>query len=524
MSQAPPPSPDSELVDEAEQAWSCDSSQKHVRVKVWEDGRFVEIPTTEVITELRTDLSDRDSYSRVFFPLEWQGYRPGSIINAWTQRLDFGKFDVATVEWKDELSNEWTTVQTGYVRGVGGAPTNGVGKFTIEGFETLLRDIRTSANFGKDSDVRDVLRHVVEEFESTGLNSAGLNLTIEVRKDRSGKTGLTVNDINKDAPIGEAVTYAGQQVTKFSPLNVPSAVTGQSLVFAGEVANILGGVDTLFGGNGKKFNSNEDTLLDVLEWVTDKLDAEWYFDEGGTLVVNLEPDSNRLRFEDIQVENTLEPRTGEFVSLEEEFLDLGDSSVTDCKIIENDALREISPLNATWVRGDTMSWAGSALTWVREQVPGGEGAERDNQDFNLTEEYPLAVAWYPPLIADDVDVSNLLQKNPVDRRGAIGNTFKTEISFPSNAESRAKKELAEAIKNIGEGDILMYGKPYINPNDKLTALPTNCESAISEDVFDYQISSIRHVQKGGGVYETMVDCTVYVNENKIETESTTFKQ
>jgi len=488
---AEPSSTEATFDESAEDAWSCESPKKKVRVRVSEDGELVEIPTVEVETKVSKGLTDRDTLTRVIFPIRWQGYNVATIIDPWVGRhrdtVD-GNFDIATVEWRDERTNEWYPVQTGWIRGVGGAPKTGTAKFVIQGFETFLDKIRVSKGFGTGGitgrsgvpSYDDILSFVEQKLNNTNINKKGQQITAEL-------VDNNFDGIQENYNEGGILTGTG----KFY-----NSITRNSIAT-------------------KKFNSNEHSLKDVLDFYTERLDQEWYFDNVGNLLVVDNPDNSRRNI----YQDRVYP------------LDDPPEAVRVVNVLENDALVEISPVNTIWVEGDTASSVGQATDMLLAPIAyyapliDGDGAEevaaRNNR--RQTANYPLAVAWYPPLMPNEPTEEDLLAKQPSERQGGIGQNYSTDASDPRKAEDTARKRLKEEIVTIGEGDMMVKGMPRIRPNDKVLAYPVRCNSAVSQDVKPYNVESITHRQKHGKMYKTEIDCTVYVEEDLIRTASTLYE-
>ncbi|NLV06438.1 hypothetical protein GOC83_09890 [Haloarcula rubripromontorii] len=258
----------------------------------------------------------------------------------------------------------------------------------------------------------------------------------------------------------------------------------------------------------KKFNSNRDTLRDVIDWVITKGNVRLWFEPGDVTDLELHVERNPKRQFDA---------TGGYVDggsasserssdSESDAVGEGDDSPIDPNLwtLKNNALYEMRPFNTLILRG---------VDGIRKRLGGAFGPEVLVAHGDGT--YPEARAFYPPL---------------VERSG--GRITATE---PSNArtvgavEREAKSMLKEMLDSVSGGTIHTALAPSVRPFDTVLATPTcNGRSAIDIDPIEYEVQRTAHtynVDADGEleVPHTELSVSLHVNPSKIEVNTATKK-
>lgn len=269
----------------------------------------------------------------------------------------------------------------------------------------------------------------------------------------------------------------------------------------------------LFSIGAKKFTSNRDTLLDVMEWLAEKVDGRWQIEPtpvGGTLVL----DDTMSRRPFVQEERAAEMANELFqgrsvdASLEQGVVDqIGDLPIYDTvKVVSNTALYDINPVNTVTVKGE-----------LRRNVLGVTVNDTPFESIgSKSKKYPFVKARAVPLYERakaNFDVS------AVDTAGELSlTTIESEDITIDDARKTAKQALMDALEQTTEGMIYIHGNPKIMPFDSILAYPMCKERFTQTNVIPlkYEIEKVVHEQEGGGFYTTTLYVSVYVDENDIE--------
>lgn len=289
-------------------------------------------------------------------------------------------------------------------------------------------------------------------------------------------TGIPFSRAYSDATLGTVLRDVRDEFEEYTIFDsVEVDASGLDLLFLDDENFVESGLENIF--EQKSFTANRHTLVDALNWATSSLHARAWFEPL--------PDRLVLVFDiDFGV-------SGRFVDQTIE-----DPNSPVFKIIENDAIDELRPLNAVTVNGSSkVSVAGFTI----RQLESGS--------------FPQVSVQHTPL---------------VERTGQMlpGQYVDSGTTTIEQTENYAKKELKTRLTGTGEGDILGFGRPDILVGDRLTARPF-CQSDVpTTDVpppLDYEIQQIQH-ECESGVYTTRVNVHVWVDADDIDVVESGMKE
>lgn len=413
------------------------------------------IPTLEVETIHNKDgVADRNVYSTAIIPTTWKNEDIVGNIDAFGD--EGGYFDTAEVYWQDTESGTWVHNHTGYVRAVGGGNKPGTAKIIIGGWAQFFTAIPFSGTYDNPT-VSTVLNDVVSAFFEHAPTALGL-------------TGLgPAEEKSVSATDIAASTGAGQAGSLHSKFRVAVWEGFENL---GIIDLGLQEIDDRSLPAHKNFSNNRHTLKDVMEWVCGETNAKWYIDiGGGEPVLVYDKNLQHKHFYDASIGSP------------------------GCRVIDNDAIQEIVPINAITVNGKSST---SIAGFHIKELP--------------SSEYPMATAQYDPLVNA---AGNQLLRPVVE----------SETLTLEATEEKAKRTLREEISGASGGDITMFGKPDIEPFDHFTGTPTCNGHHISDlSPLEYEVTSVQHKKVGGGEYGTRIGCHVWVDPNKISVKSSMEKK
>lgn len=410
--------------------WSQVGCDRRVAVVI--DNTLIPVTFVEQ-TISQGGAADVVSLVEVKFPAEWDGKSVLSEIDQFdpnTQRY----YSIGEVYFQDPLSETWFIVHKGFVRGVGSTNRTGEAKLWIDDPASLTNGVPFSQSY-KSPSVNDVFEDVRTAFTRETVFS---DVKLRAR-------GNTDEEVPEDFDIARYV------------------LVGMGGEFVDTNLDIFA---------DKTFKNNRHSCSDALSWVTEKVGGSWYFrvDADGTLVLTFD--------------ENIEQQT--FVSEEV------NQNGTPIKLIENNALAELSPYNSVTVHGSAAS-----------SIFGHNVKELQ------TENYPVGEARIPALI----------ERTGQEIRAPI---FDSEATTMKEAEKVARKKLIELQQTTGEGDLHMYGRPEIFIGDKITARPICPEEMTggnSSIPIDYQVESITHTKEAKKEFKTRVNVSVFVDRDDIEVSS-----
>jgi hypothetical protein len=238
------------------------------------------------------------------------------------------------------------------------------------------------------------------------------------------------------------------------------------------VAKPHSGIESTLRIANKQFKRNRHTLKDVMDWLCEVTGARWYVDPHSIVPTLIyDDDFTSKHFYDASV---------------------GSPGV---RVIENDAIQEIVPINAVRVNGHT-------------------GVSVFGHEFRFipSDTYPTVKAVYPPLVSR----AGGQLKQPVKNSKTV--TLKS-------TKAAAKKILTKEMQGAAGGDIVAFGKPDLAPFDHFTGVPVCKQHHISDPPpIEYEVQDVQHVKESGKEYATRFGVTVWVDPSKISIEDATMKQ
>lgn len=402
------------------------------------------IPTVEIETFHNKDgVADRNTFTRAIVPTSWEGQDILSDVNVFGS--DDGYFDAADIYWQDASQGTWVHNQSGYVRAKGGGPQTGTAKLILGGWSQLFTAIRFSKTYDSPT-VGTVLNDVtstVNEKVPISLSATGIGSPSSIQEpdDPIGATGPT----GIGGGVDDDITVLDMDNTSFENDTIQTT---------------------------KNFVYNRHTLKDVMEWLCGEANARWYIDiDGGSPILILDTERNSKHYYDAS---------------------LGQSPA--CRVINNDAIQEISPINGITVNGkSSMGTDGFRI----KQLSAGK--------------FPTATVQYDPL----VNAANGEMLQPI---------IESQTLSVDATENKAKRELQKKISGATDGDITMFGKPDIVPLDHFTGVPT-CDTHHVGDAppIEYEVTEVQHRTVGGKEFGTRIGVNIWVDESKITTKNATMK-
>lgn len=281
-------------------------SDQRVRVIIEEE----EVPTTNVVTEVSNDAqksgADVTRLTEANIPLSWKDENIVSNIESFDPTSQ-SSYDRATVLFQNVRQGGWESVHRGFIRGVSGSDTTGVGRVIIQDPAALTSAIPFSNRYTESVSVGEVFNDVASTIRQNSVFNPQPRLS----------TSRTVN-----------TSGAGAEYVSNSSYGVGTNVA-----------------DT------KAFKSNRHTCADALNWVTDSGGGRWYFEfrSGGSRGLSLVYDNGSQSVVFAQRQS----RGG----AQEQRLNEGGSfpqcPINQLDIIENDAMADIFPVNTLTVKGAT---------------------------------------------------------------------------------------------------------------------------------------------------------------------------
>ena len=413
--------------------WSKDCRSKQARVELLIDNRWVEIPTTEVdLWTKKSGNSDKNTTAKVKFPTEWAGQSVIDLID--TFRPEVGENNITYCRiFLREIDEEWQIKHFGYCDNVGQTSNRRVSKMWIKDFDTVVDKMPITENFQRG----DLESHII----------------------------TLISRINDES----LVRFADEAYHLVDPDELYDPPTGLDAVLP-ILASIVNGVGLFRGlllNRSHKFQSNRDSIKDVLDTLADENNAIWYFEpleEGVQLVVDTAQRGGQL--------------TRSFFSQPE----------GEITVIQNNATYEINPVTTVTLRGTALykpERRARAFPSVTVQAT------------NLAEKAKIAVG-----------------EDAASEMSYLGDTNATQID---EVVAEAKDTLRALISNEGEGVIKAVGKPNVTAYDVLESYYT-CGDDLPEEVVpvNYEVEEVQHHVEAGKRYKTTAYVSIFVGELGIE--------
>lgn len=391
----------------------------------------------------RLPVSDVDVWLRNEGPIDATRYAEGTFVSPYNGEDYLGAFDTVGDDqsnWDvlridllpdrdDATADDYETVFRGVVSGLGNSP--GPEKefnFRARGPGQLLDKIAASKAFDSPS-VADVLRYVESELSE--------RLPFDV---------LTPGVDPDDGDVPAFIQFLA---------NLPTT---------GFATDATSGLST-----PKTFQRNKHVLSDVVNWIRDKTDSRIWIEpieDGGVALVASETASERTH--------------------EAHYLD------GDLRVINNDALAELAPVNTMIVNGKA----------ARSIVELG--------DFEINN----------PVTADSFYQATARHETLYAAQG--NNEYVVGPIPPSDAESaqevknEAKSLLKQRLHEATDGDMQALLYPSVRPFDVVTAKPTCRGSpATNTPAIDYQAVRIHHKVRPSSTSETVLNVGLKATDDDI---------
>jgi len=297
--------------------------------------------------------------------------------------------------------------------------------------------------------------------------------------------------------VGTVLKDVVSEFNANSPFNASAgSVDNETVADDGILSTFLRfgfGIPGAILANSKSFKSNRHTLADVMKWVTETENGRWYFGyDGGLKLVYDNDDSTAITYNSHGMVGRGASKR-QLLNSGGRFTDGGGPYID---IIENDAISEINPVNTLTVHGKT----GIALFGYQA-------------DWIPADKFPAVTVEYPPFVkaANGQNVTAGIQETK-------------SVSLEA-AEGAAKRKLAEQMRGASQGDILCYGRPDIEPFDRIVAPPECSDMFPNQNVtpVEYEVTAVTHRKESTKELRTTVDVGPHIDESKIAVSESEMK-
>ena len=416
--------------------WSRDCNNKQVKVELRVNNQWVEIPTTEIdIWSNKDGASDKNTSAKVEFPTEWAGESVINIIETFRPEVGENNITYARVYLR-ERGEDWVLKHFGYCDNVGQTTRRGVSKMWIKDFDTIVDKMPITINFERG----DLESHII----------------------------TLINKINDESSI----RFVEEAYFITSPEEQYAKTEGLSRVLP-IAAGLITGVGLALGfflNRPHKFQSNRDSVKDVLDTLANENNAIWYF----------EPYE-----EGVQLVFDVSQREGQFTR--ERF----SQPEGDIRVIQNNATYEINPVTTVTLRGTALY--------------------RPQRNSPSVRKFPEATVQATSL-AEKVKISD--DSAEVADMSYLGESNATQLE---EVVAEAKDTLRELISDEGEGVIDAVGKPSVSPYDVIESYYT-CGDDLPDEVVPvtYEVEEVQHHIEAGKDYKTTAYVSVFVPNLGIE--------
>lgn len=440
-------------------------------------GDWVRLPVVEAETWQNKDgASDLISTSRIEIPMVWGGTEIYSFIGA--QSDDASVFDLARVSYRDRETGEWSICQFGYVASIGPAAGNGVLKFYIYDGADFTRQMP-----------------VTKTYDNPTASQVASFAAFDLEYGLDANSPLIVNDVAVTTPVSEVdivgtleqFDRSGWEDENTVIVPIKEAVGEEDANQAEVTTEWLD--DALHAGGHKHFRENRHNLVDVLNWLTDRIGGIWYLKpeaNGVTLVINNGGSDNSELARNSYIQRQVNPSQYEYI--------VGFNH-TETTVINNTAIEDAKPINTLTLAGED---ADSFFGIDRDQnlIEGPLGAPKGQSN-----KYPLVEVEYPPLI-ERADGALLGPKR-----------IESSATTTAEAEIEAIERFKEEHEDNTEGNIEIYGTPQIRPYDLFTAKPV-CNEVYDIDTvpIQYEVNTVHHHVKSDEPYTTELGVSIRINE------------
>jgi len=353
--------------------------------------------------------------------------------------------DRLRITCRDQKADQYGTLFHGIVTGVGDSSSSNrkIHHCQARGPEFFMENIPASTQYSNSVSSGDVTKYVVNELnKNLVLDISGGNSNTQIRDVESSDTLSSLKDL----------------------FDMPDPLVGNEIMF--------GTLDDLF--SNKSFTANKHYLSDVINWLQDKLNARMWIqptENGGVFTVSSDP---------TQIQ---QPHKAHY-------LDGGQT-----RVINNDALAKIRPLNTIIVKG------GVRTTY---ENPGAYSVQARGKDEKFTKTKVRHKELYQR--SNGKELSDTVTKSDA--------VTKTEVI------NEAKSILKKRIDGATGGTMSVIHERFIQPFNLITAKPTvNQQTKQTIDPITYEISRchykvrpnesvVPHIELNCGIKTTQDDLVV----------------
>lgn len=534
---------DATTVDDIPSSWSCDSDNKRVKVEVLVAGtqnnaRWLEIPTTDVeLTVNENGVADINRYARVDFPTEWENKSVVNLIEGYDPTDN--QFSYVRIFIK-KANDDYVLQHFGFAGGVGPTGTEGVSKMWVYDLNELIKAVPANFTYNKPTPMK-VLEDVTQQLDNlTGVMREPLIIKPDTLDEVTEFVLSGVPDEQRDLVVDILLegdfAYSIFEDGKLNRDDVPEFQENFD-TFVVDTTGVTTDINLRelqfdVKINQKVFRPNRDTLIDVLDWLAEKLNAKWHIEpflNGGRIVLDIFPEGRNF-VQDVVVGDFLrgkydeggelagalsEERSGDFLPVH-----------NAVRLENNTALADILPTTSVVVRGETSTSLGERIVATSGNATRNMTGisiidiieERLIPEYNVapdplqpSKKYPEVKARIEPFYQR---VKSLGNENAPELTATV---IESDDRTLGAAKRTARKELLRRVKDAGTGDISMFGSPNIMPYDKVIAYPT-CSGFVPNTTtppIRYRVNSVTHDLTGGEEYRTTVDVSIYVGKNEI---------
>lgn len=464
------------LVDDHE----CSVDVPPAEVYVGTDKTKIPILNEGLRTELRRDgVLDITKHSEVYFPSEWPLTDDAEPYSGAVRALNPNEenvYDPVDVYVTDTLTDEQRLVHRGFVMGVGGGGQGNVERrMTVGDPAQLLGALGFGKSYKTGTNVLTVIEDVVERFRQTSIvpnvfSDVGIS---EYARRAITEESVAVSDIDSDAETesGFVPSLAGDIFE--GPFDIVE--TGADLApvpgtdGVGDLVDATGDVvsdsveQQLSSPYELDYRANDFTAADALTDVQAKLDGILFFRAANESDTSIE----LAYLDDPSTTHTAEHLGG-----------------TDVRVLRNNAIHEIRPINSLEARGD---------------------ANDDGQ-------FPWVVVRHDELY----------------RRANVELTDTERIEGVTNIaglEKQATSRLQDRIQESSLGSMRLEPAPEIQPYSVIESHPA-CGDDVSEDFppMEYEVERVVHMvsaklsdreQDDRRLHETQVKVTIPTSPNEL---------
>lgn len=364
--------------------------ERQCPTRVYINGTRVPAAETDVHIRKEGPLSVT-RYAEANFASPWAGEDYLSILN--TFGADQNTPDILQIDSYDTVEETHTPLFYGVITGVGSSPDHDNEKlFHVRGQGPghYLENIPASKTFKNRATVETVLEYIVAELDAVLPESFSLT------------------------------TQSQRQGTAAEIVQAPSNSSG------------FGILDTQLLYTAKSFTANKHTVEDVVNWLQEKI--------RGRIWIEPTPDGGELILSDNPKQQAIAHTA--------HYLDSGDT-----KIINNNALAELNPLNTVVVNGRA------------------KRTLADIGDFELNlprDEFVKVKARHKSLYqaAGDTELKTTIKKSDAESEQEVIN--------------EAKSKLKARVDGSTAGGMQVVHNKYITPFDTITARPTVNEQPVAD--------------------------------------------